>query len=117
MPTLAAVAFSAVRCSVRAIRARQAEAASNVVEDVDGIVHTTKGLLAGSHGEDGHVRQRVHALVGASGESAVGDEAVDIVLRVGEVVIGFEAGDVCGWETWSALYARVSDVFYIDSIF
>jgi hypothetical protein len=74
----------------------ETQALSHMVENINAVVHSAEELLAGTLSEDRHVSQRVHTLVGASRQSAVGHEAVDIVGRVDEVVIAGEAGDVPG---------------------
>jgi hypothetical protein len=79
--------------------AAETKAFGHVVEDVNAVVDTAEELLARTLSEDGHVGQRVHALVGARGESAVGDEAIDIVGRIDEVIRAGESCDVLGWGT------------------
>lgn len=76
------------------VRPREAEAVGHLVEDVDVGVGAAKGVLAGPHGVDGDVSQRVDALGLGRGQGAVDDEAVGRLLAVGEVVGRREAGRV-----------------------
>ncbi len=77
------------------IRPSKTQTSSHLVEDIDVPVHAPEGLLARPHGEDGDVRQRVHALGLAGRQRAVDDEPVDGVGGVREQVVGVEARDGC----------------------
>ena len=50
---------------------RQTKALSHAVEDVNAVIHTTEELLARTHGKDGHIGQRVDALIVLNGKCTV----------------------------------------------
>lgn len=70
-----------------------------MIKNINAVVDAAEDLRARAHGEDWNVRQAVHALRRVGGKGAVDDEAGRAVLGVREVVFGWEAGDVGGWET------------------
>ena len=65
----------------------QAQALSHAVKHVDVAVHAPEELAARPGREDGHVGQRVHALVGVGRQGAVDDESPAAVGRVHVVVV------------------------------
>ena len=82
---------------------RQTQASSHLVEYVDAVEDAAERLLAWTHGKDWHVCQAVHTLVGVGWEGSIGDEATRVVFGVDEVIVGSEASDVGGRETWAVL--------------
>ena len=82
---------------------------SHMKENIDIAVDTAEELLTGAHGEDRHVRERVHALRLVGWQCTVDDEARDCVLVVHVVVGARLAGDVCGREAGA--------VFVYDVVF
>jgi hypothetical protein len=66
------------------------QAVGDLVEDIDVVVCTTEGLLAGTKSVDGDVSQRVNTLSVISADGAVDNESFGSVLGVDVVVVVLE---------------------------
>lgn len=64
----------------------QTQAVGNLVEDVDIVISTAKGLLARAESKDRNISQGVNTLSLRGGNGSVDDDAVDAVLRVDKVL-------------------------------
>lgn len=70
----------------------QTQAVGNLVKDVDVVVSTAKGLLAGAESKDRHISQGVDTLSLRGGDSSVNDDAVDAVRGVDKVLAANGSG-------------------------
>lgn len=80
----------------------ETKAVSDLEEDVDVAVDTSKVHLAGASGEDRDINEGVDALWSANRKSAVDDKALGRVFRVRDVVVSFII-ESDGWLSWTLL--------------
>lgn len=97
-----AVAIAIVRAGAVG-GARETEAVSDLVEDVNVVEHSSEVLVARTLSKDWHISQTVHTLVGTGWQSAIDDETSDSIFVVDVVVVRWKASDVHSWKTRTVL--------------